>query len=113
MNNNYNIEPVMMDSSELIGVLQKQIIDLQQKNKKLFCKKKNLQRSNLRLKKMLSNSNRCLETLRFDTIYSDKSKNNIFKPILKPISESDDEINKTVEMNEINEWDYIEEKEMC
>ena len=110
MNYNYNIEPQMMDSSEFIEILQKQIMELEQKNKKLFCKKKNLQRNNLRLKKMLNNSNRCLESFRFDILYNDNCKNKNFKPVLKTISESEDEIN---EINEINEWDYIEEKEMC
>ena len=87
-----------MDDSELTAVLKKEIDNLKTRNTLLYRKKKNLLRSNLRLKKQLKNQIIYITSLEKPQFIPQKFKSN-----LKPIQEEDEELWDNLD----DEWDCI------
>ena len=87
-----------MDDSELTAVLKKEIDNLKTRNTLLYRKKKNLLRSNLRLKKQLKNHIIYITSLEKPQFIPQKFKSN-----LKPIQEEDEELWDNLD----DEWDCI------
>ena len=90
------------ENSELINTLKNEIEILKQKNKKLYIKKKNLIRANLRLRNKLK-----FKSIQKNNMFVEPTK---FKPILCPIPEKNEQ-----SINQITsdtEWDYIDNEEI-
>ena len=101
MNIDMNID---MNESELTEVLKKEIETLKTRNTILYRKKKNVLRSNLRLKKQLKNQIIYIISLKKTHLIPITQK---YNPILKTIQEEDEiEDNILLETFE-DEWDYL------
>lgn len=87
-----------INDSELTAVLKKEIDNLKTRNTLLYRKKKNLLRSNLRLKKQLKNQIIYITSLDKPQFIPQK-----FKSYLKPILEEDEELWDNLD----DEWDCI------
>lgn len=101
-NDIYTINNNNMDSNVLIDALKKEIDILKKKNTKLYYKKKNIARANLRLRNKLKFQTNYIISLKQNNFDVEKTK---FKPVLCPIPEIPQ--NKTD-----TEWDYIENDEI-
>ena len=96
-----------MDNNELIDALKKEIEILKKKNTKLYNKKKNMSRANLKLKNKLEIKKKYIITLKQNR---SSIKHTKFKPILCPIPEVP---HTNIEQNKPDtEWDYIENDEI-
>lgn len=109
-NISYNIPQVYnyyMDNNELIDALKKENEILKKKNTILYNKKKNISRTNLRLRNKLVHQSTYIMSIKQNQIDIKHTK---FKPILYPIPEVP---NTNIEQNKPDtEWDYIENDEI-
>lgn len=95
------------ENNELINTLKNEIEILRQKNKKLFIKKKNLIRANLRLRNKLKFQSKYIISTQKPSLFVENTK---FKPILCPIPEKNEQ--SILQNTYDTEWDYIDNDEI-